>query len=280
MKTYSEVINQADKQLLAVFDFSEARYFMRELCENNGIDLYANLDNFIDEDINKVFQSGIERMLKDEPVAHILGYSWFYGRKFKVTEDVLIPRPETEQLVMNTLLEIEDYFETFDLDLIDLACGSGAIGISLKAEEPTLRVSISDISENALKVASENSKNLFAEVDVKQSDMLKEFIKEAKTFDVIVCNPPYILNNEDLQASVFDYEPHLALFGGEDGLDFYRQVLNESKEVLKSPGILAYEIGYDQKKTITEEIKKVYPNSKIKHFKDYADLDRMVFIFI
>lgn len=280
MKTYSEVINQADKQLLSVFDFSEARYFMRELCENNGIDLYANLDNFIDEDINKVFQSGIERMLKDEPVAHILGYSWFYGRKFKVNEDVLIPRPETEQLVMNSLLEIEDYFETFDLDLIDLACGSGAIGISLKAEEPTLRVSISDISENALKVASENSKNLFAEVDVKQSDMLKEFIKDNKKFDVIVCNPPYILNNEDLQASVFDYEPHLALFGGEDGLDFYRQVLNESKEVLKSPGILAFEIGYDQKETITEEIKKVYPNSKIKHFKDYADLDRMVFIFV
>ncbi len=280
MKTYSEVINQADKQLLAVFDFSEARYFMRELCENNEIDLYANLDNFIDEDISKVFQSGIERMLKDEPVAHILGYSWFYGRKFKVNEDVLIPRPETEQLVMNSLLEIEDYFETFDLDLIDLACGSGAIGISLKVEEPSLRVSISDISEDALKVASENSKNLFAEVDVKQSDMLKEFIKEGKMFDVIVCNPPYILNNEDLQASVFDYEPHLALFGGEDGLDFYRQVLNESKEVLKSPGILAFEIGYDQKETITEEIKKVYPNSKIKHFKDYADLDRMVFIFV
>ncbi len=280
MKTYSEVINQADKQLLAVFDFSEARYFMRELCENNEIDLYANLDNFIDEDISKVFQSGIERMLKDEPVAHILGYSWFYGRKFKVNEDVLIPRPETEQLVMNSLLEIEDYFETFDLDLIDLACGSGAIGISLKAEEPSLRVSISDISEDALKVASENSKNLFAEVDVKQSDMLKEFIKKGKKFDVIVCNPPYILNNEDLQTSVFDYEPHLALFGGEDGLDFYRQVLNESKEVLKSPGILAFEIGYDQKDTITEEIKKVYPNSKVKHFKDYADLDRMVFIFV
>ena len=271
---------QADKQLLAVFEHSEARYFMRELCENAGIDLYENLDNFIDKDIEEAFNEGIKQLLEDKPVAHILGYSWFYGRKFKVNDQVLIPRPETEQLVMNSLLEIEEYFDTFDLELLDLACGSGAIGISLKLEEPKLNVEISDISPTALKVAKENAKNLFADVKVTESDMLNVQIKNDQKFDVIVCNPPYILNNEDLQASVYDYEPHVALFGGEDGLDFYRQVLKESKETLKSLGILAFEIGYDQKLTITEEIKKVYPEATIKHFKDYADLDRMVFIFI
>lgn len=280
MKTYSEVIMQADKQLLAVFEHSEARYYMRELCENANIDLYANLDNFIDEDINKQFQEGVKKLLNDEPVAHILGYSWFYGRKFKVNNQVLIPRPETEQLVMNSLLEIEEYFDHFNLDLLDLACGSGAIGISLKLEEPSLNVSISDISSDALSVAKENATNLFADVSITESDMLTEFNKNKQLFDVIVCNPPYILNNEQLQASVYDYEPHVALFGGEDGLDFYRQVLKESQEALKSPGILAFEIGYDQKMTLTDEIKKVYPNAKIKYFKDYADLDRMIFIFV
>lgn len=280
MITYSEVMMQADKQLLAIFDHSEARYFMRELCENANIDLYANLDNFIDEEINKQFQDGIKRMLNDEPVAHILGYSWFYGRKFKVNEDVLIPRPETEQLVMNSLLEIEDYFNTFDLDVLDLACGSGAIGISLKLEEPQLNVSLSDISKDALSVAADNADTLFAHVTFRESDMLAEFVKEKQQFDVIVCNPPYILNNEQLQASVYDFEPHVALFGGEDGLDFYRQVLRESKETLKSPGMLAFEMGYDQKEALSAEIFKVYPNASIKHFKDYADLDRMIFIFV
>lgn len=280
MITYSEVMMQADRQLLAHFDHSEARYYMRELCENANIDLYANLDNFIDEKIHQTFQDGIKRMLNHEPVAHILGYSWFYGRKFKVNEDVLIPRPETEQLVMNSLLEMEDYFNTFELDVLDLACGSGAIGISLKLEEPQLNVSISDISIDALSVARDNAKDLFANVSISKSDMLTKFIIKEKQFDVIVCNPPYILNNEQLQASVYDFEPHVALFGGEDGLDFYRQVLNESKETLKTPGMLAFEMGYDQKETLSAEILKVYPNAEIKHFKDYADLDRMIFIFV
>ena len=240
--TYAEVINLADKRLLAVFDHSDARYLMRELCENNNIDLYTNLDNFIDEDINNDFQDGVNRLLNSEPVAHILGYSWFYGRKFKVNDDVLIPRVETEQLVMNALLEIEDTFDTFNLDLLDLASGSGAIGISLKLEEKDLNVSISDISSDALKVAKENSENLFADIAIYESDMLQKFIEEDKKFDVIVSNPPYILNNEELQASVYDFEPHIALFGGSDGLDFYRIILEESKSVLKSPGILAFEI--------------------------------------
>ena len=280
MKTYSEIINEADKRILAVSEYSEARYLMREICENQEIDLYANLDNFIDEQINKVFQEGVSRLCNQEPVAHILGYSWFYGRKFKVNDDVLIPRGETEQLVLNTILEIEEKFNSFNLNLLDLACGSGAIGISLKLEEPNLNVSIADISTEALKVAGENADNLKADVKLIESDMLQEFIKRNKKFDVIVCNPPYILNDEELQASVVDFEPHLALFGGEDGLDFYRQVLLESKAVLKSPGILAFEMGYDQKENLSKEILKVYPNAQLKHFKDFAGLDRMILVII
>lgn len=280
MKTYSEIINEADKRILAVSEYSEARYLMREICENQDIDLYANLDNFIDDSVNKVFQEGVNRLCKHEPVAHILGYSWFYGRKFHVNDDVLIPRGETEQLVLNTILEVEDKFESFDLDLLDLACGSGAIGVSLKLEEPDLKVSIADISSDALKVAQKNAESLNAKLRVVESDMLQEFIKNDEKFDVIVCNPPYILNDEKLQESVVEFEPHLALFGGEDGLDFYRQVLEESKSVLNSPGILAFEMGYDQKENLSREILKVYPEAELKHFKDFAGLDRMIIVLI
>lgn len=279
-KTYSEVITIADKKILIEQDFSQARYLMREICENNGIDLYANLDNFIDEKINEVFQDGVLRLLNNEPVAHILGYSWFFGRKFKINNEVLIPRSETEQLVLNSLLEIEAYFNSFDLELLDLGCGSGAIGITLKLEEALLKVSLSDISIDAVKISQENADELRADVSIFKSDLLEAFISDNKQFDVIISNPPYILNDEDIEVSVKDYEPHLALYGGSDGLDFYRKILKQSKKVLKSPGLLGFEIGYDQKDNLIFEINKIYPKAEIKTFKDFADLDRMIFVYV
>lgn len=280
MKTYNQMIIDADKEILKDADFSEARYLMLELCQQNGIDLFRNLDNEISVEIKEIFSEGVQRLLRHEPVAHILGYSYFYGYKFIVNSDVLIPRNETELLVMNSLLEMENYFHNFDLKMIDLACGSGIIGITMKIEEPNLKVDMSDISEVALKVARKNAQHHKVEVDLREDDMLKGAIDNNLKYDVIICNPPYIHNDEVLQESVEDFEPHLALFGGVDGLDFYKTVLRQSLEVLNSPGMIGFEIGYDQKDNITQEIKKIYPNSTIKHFKDYANLDRMVFVFI
>ena len=280
MLTYNQTIIEADKQILEIAEFSEARYLMLEICRNNNIDLYQNLDEVVDEKVASIFNKGLERLLNHEPVAHILGYSYFYGYKFMVNSNVLIPRNETELLVMNSLLEIENYFGNFDLKIIDLACGSGIIGITMKIEEPDLNVDMSDISADALNVASYNAKYHEADVNITLDDMLNGAIKKQLKDDVIICNPPYIHNDEPLQQSVDLFEPHLALFGGKDGLDFYRSVLNQSLQVLKKPGMIAFEIGYDQRETINKEIKKIYPNANIKHFKDYANLDRMVFIYI
>lgn len=280
MKTYNQVIIEANSQLEKISGFSEARYLMLELCQQNDIDLYQNLDTEIDEKVEKLFYDGVKRLEKHEPVSHILGYSYFYGFKFKVNGDVLIPRSETELLVMNALMEIDNFFHTYDLKMIDLACGSGIIGITMKLEEPDLDVDMSDISEAALRVAKENALTNKVDVNIRQDDMLKNAIKNNEMYDVIICNPPYIHDDEALETSVKDFEPHLALFGGSDGLDFYRTVLKQSKEVLKTPGLIGFEIGYDQKENITQEIKNIYPEAKIKHFKDYANLDRMVFIFV
>ena len=164
--------------------------------------------------------------------------------------------------------------------MIDLAAGSGIIGITMKLEEKDLKVDLSDISQKALDVAKANAKQLKADVNLFKSDLLKKAIENNKKYDVIICNPPYIHDDEPLQISVKDFEPHLALFGGKDGLDFYKRVLKESKKVINRPGLIAFEIGYDQKENLNKLVKKVYPNAKIKHFKDYANLDRMVFIYL
>lgn len=280
MQTYNQAIIEADQKILEIIGFSEARYLMLELCQQHKIDLYQNIDKVIDKNIDKLFKAGVKRLLRHEPVAHILGYSYFYGYKYKVNSNVLIPRNETEILVMNALLEIENYFNTYELDIIDLACGSGIIGITMKIEEPELKVDMSDISESAIEVAKFNAKSQNVDVNIRIDDMLDNAIKDNLSYDVIMCNPPYIHNDELLEESVEVFEPHVALFGGVDGLDFYKKVLLQSKEVLKKPGMIGFEIGYDQKENITQEIKKVYPDAQIKHFKDYANLDRMVFVFV
>lgn len=280
MKTYNQMIVKANADLVKITGFSEARYLMLEFCQQNNIDLFKNLDEPVDEKVAQQFAEGVKRLENNEPVAHILGYSYFYGYQFKVNGDVLIPRSETELLVMNALLEIENYFGTFKLKMIDLACGSGIIGITMKLEESDLIVDMSDISDVALLVAKENVKKLNADVNLRQDDMLKDAIKNKEKYDVIICNPPYIHDDEALEESVKDFEPHLALFGGNDGLDFYKLVLKQSTKVLNKPGLIGFEIGYDQKENISQEIAKVYPDAKVKHFKDYANLDRMVFVFV
>lgn len=280
MKTYNQMIVKANADLVKITGFSEARYLMLEFCQQNNIDLFKNLDEPVDEKVAQQFAEGVKRLENNEPVAHILGYSYFYGYQFKVNGDVLIPRSETELLVMNALLEIENYFGTFKLKMIDLACGSGIIGITMKLEESDLIVDMSDISDVALLVAKENAKKLNADVNLRQDDMLKDAIKNKEKYDVIICNPPYIHDDEALEESVKDFEPHLALFGGNDGLDFYKLVLKQSTKVLNKPGLIGFEIGYDQKENISQEIAKVYPDAKVKHFKDYANLDRMVFVFV
>lgn len=280
MKTYNQMIVKANADLVKITGFSEARYLMLEFCQQNNIDLFKNLDEPVDEKVAQQFAEGVKRLENNEPVAHILGYSYFYGYQFKVNGDVLIPRSETELLVMNALLEIENYFGTFKLKMIDLACGSGIIGITMKLEESDLIVDMSDISDVALLVAKENVKKLNSDVNLRQDDMLKDAIKNKEKYDVIICNPPYIHDDEALEESVKDFEPHLALFGGNDGLDFYKLVLKQSTKVLNKPGLIGFEIGYDQKENISQEIAKVYPDAKVKHFKDYANLDRMVFVFV
>ena len=179
------------------------------------------------------------------PIKYILGKAEFMGLDFNVKEGVLIPRPDTEILVEEVLKNID---ENEKLEVCDLCCGSGAIGLSLATFRKNISVDLVDIDNIPKEVTINNIENLSLEgrTNFIQSDLFSNL--QGKTYDIIVSNPPYIRNEviETLMDDVKNYEPHLALAGGEDGLVFYRKIIKESKYYLKDNGILAFEIGHDQ----------------------------------
>lgn len=281
MATYKSAVREAELQLEAAEKSMQlAKLFMMEISQLESVDLYMNYENEMPEAVYNLYKSGIERMLKDEPMQYILGYEWFYGRKFKVNQDVLIPRPETEELVSNVLVAVDERMEERDtpLTLIDVGCGSGAIGLSLKLEEPSLQVTLGDISAEALVVAKENADTLEAEVDFVCGDMLQPFIDQGFKVDILVCNPPYIPSTQEIEATVKDYEPNVALFGGNDGLYFYKKVFDTCHLVLKEHALMAFEIGYDQKEALLKEATTRFPQAKCEVLQDMYGKDRMLFV--
>lgn len=279
--TYQEAINKG-KQLLVdnqIFDGFGFR-LMLEMCELESINLYTDKDSEADPKVIELYFKNIDRLIKHEPLAYILGFEWFYGRRFIVNEKVLIPREETEELVGFVLNDIDRYFKTQDnVVLFDIATGSGNLGLTFKLEEPNLDVFVSDISKDALAVAQQNALNLNADITFLRGDMGQPFSDRELRADILVCNPPYITTTENVERSVIEYEPHIALFGGVDGLDFYRQVLDQAAQILKHKSMMAFEMGFNQRKNMTKEIKQRFPEAKLVFEKDMNGLDRMCFVY-
>lgn len=252
----------------------EGRLFLEEA---TGLSREALLlkeqEEILPEEEQKFF-SYIERRAKKEPAQYIVGRCWFWGMAFLVTKDVLIPRPDTELLVEEALAMHQ---KTPVKHLLDLCTGSGCIAISLLTEG-VAQATLADISPAALAVAKENAHALGVEerADFLESDLFSACPKGA--YDMITANPPYI-NKQDMETlmpEVKDHEPHLALFGGEDGLDFYRKIVPQSRAYLKEGGHLLLEIGYDQGKAVSELMKEAgFLAVEVKQ--DLAGQDRVVF---
>ena len=279
MSTYNQLIHKYRDELNKkglTLELSKA--FLFELCNEYKVNLYLDMDNEALNVIEERFHDGIKRMLNDEPMNYVLGYSYFYGYKFTVNEDVLIPRPETEELVCLILRNYDEFFKGRKINLCDVGTGSGAIAISLKKEEDNLNVYASDISEKALIVAKKNAKDNEANVEFYLGSMLEPYIENNIKVDILVSNPPYIKAKEELEASVVDYEPHVALFGGDDGLKFYRQIFEKANQVVNEKGMLFFEMGYDQKENLTNLAKEYFPNAYIEVLKDINNKDRMLMI--
>ncbi|MDD6467015.1 MAG: peptide chain release factor N(5)-glutamine methyltransferase, partial [Erysipelotrichaceae bacterium] len=269
MLSYKEVLKQAQRELSEVGVYEQtAQLLMLELAEKEAADLYLCYEEEMPQALYDEFQAAMERLKQQEPLQYILGYQWFYGRKFTVNEDVLIPRYETEELVANVLAELDEYFPEGEVVMADIGTGSGAIAISLALEEPRVKMHACDISLTALEVAKKNALDLQAEVQFYQGDLLEPLIQQGIQLDILVSNPPYIPTHQQIETSVKDFEPNVALFGGEDGLFFYRGIFRRAHEVIKEKAILAFEIGYDEKEAILALAKEYFPDDKMEVLKD------------
>ena len=232
-----------------------------------------------DEEIEdeKRFIDAINRYINGEMIEYIFNKAYFLGKPFYVDNNVLIPRQETEQLVLETVQYIKDRFGDEKITIADVCTGSGAIGLSIAERLKDDKVILSDISSKALEISKRNGEGL-NNVEYLEGDMLKPFINRGIHVDVIVCNPPYIEDISTIDKKTWEQEPHLALLA-KPCTFFYEQVLSNYQKVVNSRYGLLFEIGEDMENAMTKLIKKYCPNSRYIFKKDIYDKTRFVFIF-
>ena len=251
-----------------------AKILLGELLGKNPLELLNYLEEQVPEELYKKYQEEVMALESGKPLQYVMGHVNFYGNQFHVDERVLIPRYETEELVENTIKLSKELF-TEPVDILDLGTGSGVIGLTLENKLSTNSVDLIDISREALEVAKINGGKLKSKANYIESDF---FEKVNKLYDIIISNPPYIKDDEEIEEIVKNNEPHLALYAGEKGLDCYNKILKEAQFYMKEKAILAFEIGATQKDDIIELINKYMDNVEITCKQDLSGRDRMIFI--
>ena len=281
MATVKELIKLAESRLDdASKDVNVAKVLFYHLADKQPHELYLMYDEEVSSELEAKFLAGMEEYYQGKPIQYIKGVENFFGRDFKVNEDVLIPRYETEELVENILYRIDDYFAEYQsITLCDVGTGSGAIATSLALEEPRLKVFATDISLKAVTVAKDNAKNLGANIEFMVGDMLEPLLENEIKVDIFVSNPPYIPHEQEIEAMVKDNEPHVALFGGNDGLYFYGKIFQGVEPLLQERALLAFEMGFDQRELMEAALQEYFPNDPHEIIKDINGKDRMLFIY-
>ena len=256
---------------------SLARFLLMYILDESPHLFSNNLSEQISKEIEDKYFSLIEKHIKEDvPLSHLVGFEYFYDRKYKVTKDVLSPRMETEELIYK-VIEYVNVSNKNKFKILDLCTGSGIIAITLKKELEQVSVDViaSDISEEAIEVAKENAKFHDATIKFIKSDIFNNIDDK---FDIIVSNPPYIDRKDEvtMQDNVLKYDPHLALFAEEEGMYFYRKIIEQANDYLNENGVIFFEIGYDQKDKI---IKLADMNGySAEVYKDINGRDRMAFL--
>ena len=254
---------------------AHAKILLAELIKKNVLELYNILNDVIDDETANLYKQKIDLLKQGKPIQYVIGNVNFHGNKFIINENVLIPRFETEELVDYTVQYSKKLF-TEPVDIIDLGCGSGVIGLSLEKKISTKSVDLVDISEEALKVAETNKNNLSSNATLIKSDMWENITNK---YDIIISNPPYIKTTEEIEKIVKENEPHLALYAGEDGLDCYRKIFKDISKYMKEKCLIALEIGYTQANDIINIINEKLSDVTIEVKKDLSEKDRMIFVF-
>lgn len=269
---YVETISQLEKQLQEIGEDPEnLTYVFRELKGWSLLDFILHRNKEVTESDQKILESIMAQLEDHRSPQYITGKAFFRDLELAVDERVLIPRPETEELVDLVLKENSKA----DLRVLDIGTGSGAIAISLKSARPDWQVTASDISQGALQLAEENSKLNQVSLDFVESDVFGQI---TGTFDVIISNPPYIAygDKDEVGMNVLASEPHLALFADEDGFAIYRQIIEGAGEHLSENGKLYFEIGYKQGDGLRALLSKHFPQKRVRVLEDIFGKDRKV----
>ncbi len=278
MATYQQLLKEGEQIVRKKgLEASAVKLLLLHFSQLSNTDLYLSLHQECPSEDAEFFKQGIRQYVEEGvPVQYIIGYVYFYGYRFFVSPTVLIPRFETEELVANVLIHYDEMFQGQIVDCFDIGTGSGCLAISLKLEEPNLQVWASDISDSALAMAKKNAQALGADVTFYQGDLLEPF--QGRKADIIVSNPPYIPDDEVVDPIIKNNEPHLALFGGKDGLKFYHKILEQAKTIVRETFLIAFEHAYDK----AEELRAIaafhFPDASIHTEKDLQGKDRMTFI--
>ncbi|MGZ9437081.1 peptide chain release factor N(5)-glutamine methyltransferase [Staphylococcus epidermidis] len=224
--------------------------------------------------INKL-DKALDRMVTGEPIQYIVGFQSFYGYQFKVNQHCLIPRPETEEVMLH-FLELCKKTDT----IADIGTGSGAIAITLKLLQPELNVIATDLYEGALSVAKQNASHYHQNIQFLRGNALKPLIEKDIKLDGLISNPPYIGHSEiiDMESTVLNYEPHHALFAEKNGFAIYESILEDLPFVMKQGGHVVFEIGYQQGDILKRMVQDLYPEKEVEIFKDINGNQRILSI--
>ncbi|HFI0794945.1 TPA: peptide chain release factor N(5)-glutamine methyltransferase [Streptococcus suis] len=269
---YAQLFAAYEEELVAIGEEAESLSFtFRGLKGLNFTEFLLLLRQEVSPDDQELLNHIFQQLSQHRPAQYIIGKADFHDLEFAVDERVLIPRPETEELVDLILQENS----RAGLRILDIGTGSGAIAISLAKARPNWEVVAVDISEDALAVAQENARSNQVSIQFIQSDVLQAVTGQ---FDIIVSNPPYISpdDKDEVGANVLTSEPHLALFAEEDGLAIYRQIAEQAGTFLKENGKLYFEIGYKQGQALTDLLALHFPEKRVRVIKDQFGQDRKV----
>lgn len=269
---YAETISQLEKQLQEIGEDPEnLTYVFRELKGWSLLDFILHQNKDVSTQDQALIEDIMSQLKEHRSPQYITGKAYFRDLELDVDERVLIPRPETEELVDLVLKENSKA----DLQILDIGTGSGAIAISLKSARPDWHVTASDISSEALQLAKENSERKQVSLDFIESDVFNQI---SGKFDVIISNPPYIAYDDEgeVGVNVLASEPHLALFADEDGFAIYRRIIEGANSHLTEDGKLYFEIGYKQGDGMRRLLAQHFPEKRVRVLQDIFGKDRMV----
>ena len=277
-KTHLEVLHWASSFLIEHGrEETAARLLLQHVTGKSYSALMMAMHDPINAEQMELFNNMVEQHAQGRPVQYITGVEEFYGRTFIVDESVLIPRPETEELIVGALTRMRTLFGETPIRLADIGTGSGAIAITMKLEAPQLDVVATDLSESALATATKNAAALQADIAFRLGDLTAPIANEK--WDVILSNPPYIAHEDlaDMSEVVTAHEPHSALFADEDGLILYRKLAEQVGAIINRPALIGVEIGYTQGEAVAGFFREHFPQAVIEIVNDINGKERMVF---